>query len=117
MNLRTRWITIALQRARDGREPFGQALLNELIAYSTEKEGPDIVFVLLGGRGGPDYVRLNRPAMRYLEADDALRGSTSSPKTPFLDADGEWLELVRDFERLLEQFFSNVKSSRDATRR
>src|SRR6478672_8665123 len=55
----------------DSEAAVGQALLDELIAYSKEKTG-DIVFVLLGGRGAQAMYRLIAEKCETGELDDLL---------------------------------------------
>jgi len=95
----------------DTEEAVGQALLDELIAYSTEKEG-DIVFVLLGGRGAQAMYRLIAQQCETGDLDEMLARLhvfTQDALAPMRMENG--LSFVRDFERLLgDKFFAKVKS-------
>ena len=89
----------------------GQAMFDELVRYSTEKDG-DIVMVLLGGRGAQAMYRLI--ASRAATGDiDELLGRlhvfTQDALAPMRMNNS--LSFVRDFERLLgESFFQKIKS-------
>lgn len=95
----------------ESEEAVGQAMFDELVAYSREKRG-DITMVLLGGRGSQAMFRvINRLAGGG--GIDSLLGRlnvfTQDALAPMRMANG--LSFVRDFERLLgPSFFSKVKS-------
>ena len=92
-------------------EAVGQAMFEELVAYSKEKSG-DIVIVLLGGRGAQAmYKIINR--LSQTGEIDALLGRlhvfTQDALAPMRMNNG--LSFVRDFERLLgDEFFRKIKS-------
>ena len=89
----------------------GQAMFEELVAYTKEKSG-DIVLILLGGRGAQAmYKIINR--LSQTGEIDALLGRlhvfTQDALAPMRMSNG--LSFVRDFERLLgERFFQKIKS-------
>ncbi|HVE56933.1 MAG TPA: hypothetical protein VNB22_08890 [Pyrinomonadaceae bacterium] len=92
-------------------EAVGQAMFDELIAYSKTKTG-DIVILLLGGRGAQAMYKI---ISRLAETDeiDELLGRlhvfTQDALAPMRMNNG--LSFVRDFERLLgDQFFAKIKS-------
>jgi 6-phosphogluconolactonase/glucosamine-6-phosphate isomerase/deaminase len=92
-------------------EAVGQAMFEELIAYSKTKNG-DIVILLLGGRGAQAMYKI---ISRLAETDeiDALLGRlhvfTQDALAPMRMNNG--LSFVRDFERLLgDKFFAKIKS-------
>jgi 6-phosphogluconolactonase/glucosamine-6-phosphate isomerase/deaminase len=92
-------------------EAVGQAMFDELLAYSGEKPG-DIVIVLLGGRGAQAMYRLINEKSQTDEIDDLLgrlHVFTQDALAPMRMNNG--LSFVRDFERLLgEHFFEKIKS-------
>lgn len=89
----------------------GQAMFDELVAYSEQKEG-DIVIVLLGGRGAQAMYAIIREKAETEEIDELLRRLhvfTQDALAPMRMNNG--LSFVRDFERLLgDKFFSKIKS-------
>ena len=89
----------------------GQAMLDELLRYASEKEG-DIVIVLLGGRGAQSMYRIIADRAETDELDDLLgrlHVFTQDALAP-MRMDNS-LSFVRDFERLLgDAFFKKVKS-------
>ncbi len=92
-------------------EAVGQAMFDELIAYSKEKSG-DIIILLLGGRGAQAMYKI---ISRLAQTDeiDALLGRlhvfTQDALAPMRMNNG--LSFVRDFERLLgDEFFAKIKS-------
>jgi 6-phosphogluconolactonase/glucosamine-6-phosphate isomerase/deaminase len=95
----------------ESEQAVGQALLDELVAYSNEKSG-DIVFVLLGGRGAQAMYRLVADKCETGELDDLLSRLhvfTQDALAPIRMGNG--LSFVHDFERLLgDKFFARVKS-------
>lgn len=92
-------------------QAVGQAMFNELVAYSREKEG-DIVIVLLGGRGAQAMYGIIREKSLTDEIDGLLAHLhvfTQDALAPMRMNNG--LSFVRDFERLLgPEFFSKIKS-------
>lgn len=92
-------------------DAVGQAMFDELVAYSKEKSG-DIVIILLGGRGAQAmYKIIDR--LSQTDEIDALLGRlhvfTQDALAPMRMNNG--LSFVRDFERLLgESFFAKIKS-------
>jgi 6-phosphogluconolactonase/glucosamine-6-phosphate isomerase/deaminase len=95
----------------ESEEAVGQAMFDELVAYSKEKSG-DIVIVLLGGRGAQAMYRIISRLSQTGEID-ALLGRlhvfTQDALAPMRMNNG--LSFVRDFERLLgERFFQKIKS-------
>jgi 6-phosphogluconolactonase/glucosamine-6-phosphate isomerase/deaminase len=95
----------------DNEEAVGQAMLNELASYASEKEG-DIVIILLGGRGAQAMYRLIAEQVHSGGLDELLSRLhvfTQDALAPMrLDNS---LSFGRDFERLLgEEFFRRVKS-------
>ena len=89
----------------------GQAMLDELVAYSKEKAG-DIVIVLLGGRGAQAMYKIINKLSQTGELDrllSRLHVFTQDALAPMRMNNG--LSFVRDFERLLgERFFQKIKS-------
>jgi len=92
-------------------DAVGQAMFDELIAYSKAKSG-DIVILLLGGRGAQAMYKI---ISRLAETDeiDNLLGRlhvfTQDALAPMRMNNG--LSFVRDFERLLgDKFFAKIKS-------
>jgi 6-phosphogluconolactonase/glucosamine-6-phosphate isomerase/deaminase len=92
-------------------EAVGQAMFDELTAYSKEKDG-DIVIVLLGGRGAQAMYKIINRLSETDEIDDLLARLhvfTQDALAPMRMNNG--LSFVRDFERLLgERFFAKIKS-------
>lgn len=92
-------------------EAVGQAMFNELTAYSKTKTG-DIVIVLLGGRGAQAMYKIINGLSQTDEIDELLgrlHVFTQDALAPMRMNNG--LSFVRDFERLLgEQFFAKIKS-------
>lgn len=92
-------------------EAVGQAMFDELTAYSKEKEG-DIVIVLLGGRGAQAMYKIINRLSQTDEIDELLARLhvfTQDALAPMRMNNG--LSFVRDFERLLgERFFAKIKS-------
>ncbi|HEX8369399.1 MAG TPA: hypothetical protein VF604_12715 [Pyrinomonadaceae bacterium] len=92
-------------------EAVGQAMLDELVAYSKTKAG-DIVIILLGGRGAQAmYKIINK--LSQTDALDALLARlhvfTQDALAPMRMNNA--LSFVRDFERLLgDAFFQKIKS-------
>ena len=92
-------------------DKVGQAMFDELIAYSNEKAG-DITLVLLGGRGAQAMYKIISQLSQTDEID-ALLGRlhvfTQDALAPLAMNNG--LSFVRDFERLLgDRFFAKIKS-------
>lgn len=92
-------------------DTVGQAMFDELIAYSNEKAG-DITLVLLGGRGAQAMYKIISQ-LSQTDKIDALLGRlhvfTQDALAPL--AMNNSLSFVRDFERLLgDQFFAKIKS-------
>ncbi|MEP6903362.1 MAG: hypothetical protein ABJA66_16665 [Actinomycetota bacterium] len=92
-------------------EAVGQAMFDELIAYSNEKSG-DITILLLGGRGSQAMYKIINQLSESDEID-ALLGRlhifTQDALAPLRMNNG--LSFVRDFERLLgDKFFAKIKS-------
>src|SRR5687767_3608629 len=94
-----------------GEAEVGQAMFDELVAYSQEKEG-DIVIVLLGGLGAQGMYRVSRETSVSGEIDgllSRLHVFTQDALAPMRMSNG--LSFVRDFERLLgPEFFAKIKS-------
>lgn len=92
-------------------EAVGQAMFDELVAYSKEKTG-DIVIILLGGRGAQAMYRLINKLSQTDEIDELLgrlRVFTQDALAPVRMNNS--LSFARDFERLLgEKFFAKIKS-------
>ena len=92
-------------------EAVGQAMFDELVAYSKEKSG-DIVIILLGGRGAQAMYRLINRLSQTGEIDkllSRLHVFTQDALAPMRMNNS--LSFVRDFERLLgEKFFQKIKS-------
>ena len=95
----------------DTEAAVGQAMLDELVAYSEQKAG-DIVIILLGGRGAQAMYKIinQRVATGELDALLArLHVFTQDALAPMRMNNG--LSFVRDFERLLgDEFFQKIKS-------
>lgn len=89
----------------------GQAMFDELVAYSKQKDG-DIVILLLGGRGAQAMYAIIRELAEGNEIDGLLgrlHVFTQDALAPMRMNNG--LSFVRDFERLLgDKFFSKIKS-------
>jgi 6-phosphogluconolactonase/glucosamine-6-phosphate isomerase/deaminase len=89
----------------------GQAMFDELVAYSKQKKG-DIVIILLGGRGAQAMYAIIREKAEGTEIDDLLgrlHVFTQDALAPMRMNNG--LSFVRDFERLLgDKFFAKIKS-------
>ncbi len=98
-------------RVLESEEAVGQAMFEELVAYSREKDG-DITMVLLGGRGSQAMFRVINRLADGSEIDlllGRLHVFTQDALAPMRMANG--LSFVRDFERLLgPRFFSKIKS-------
>lgn len=92
-------------------ETVGQAMFDELVAYSKEKKG-DIVIILLGGRGAQAMYRIINKLSKTDEIEDLLgrlHVFTQDALAPMRMNNG--LSFVRDFERLLgDKFFEKIKS-------
>ncbi len=92
-------------------EAVGQAMFDELTAYSKEKSG-DITVLLLGGRGAQAMYKIISELSQTDEIDELLGRLhifTQDALAPMRMNNG--LSFVRDFERLLgEQFFAKIKS-------
>jgi len=92
-------------------EAVGQAMLDELIAYSKQKAG-DIVIILLGGRGAQAMYKIINKLSETGEIDALLARLhvfTQDALAPMRMNNG--LSFVRDFERLLgDKFFEKIKS-------
>ena len=92
-------------------EAVGQAMLDELIAYSKQKAG-DIVIILLGGRGAQAMYKTINKLSQSGEIDALLARLhifTQDALAPMRMNNG--LSFVRDFERLLgDKFFEKIKS-------
>jgi 6-phosphogluconolactonase/glucosamine-6-phosphate isomerase/deaminase len=95
----------------ESEDAVGQAMFDELIAFSNEKSG-DIVIVLLGGRGAQAMYRIISKLAAGNTIDELLERLhvfTQDALAPMRMNNG--LSFVRDFERLLgPQFFAKVKS-------
>ncbi|HEY0049552.1 MAG TPA: hypothetical protein VGB68_09725 [Pyrinomonadaceae bacterium] len=92
-------------------EAVGQAMLDELLAYSKLKTG-DIVIILLGGRGAQAMYKIINKLSQTGEIDALLARLhvfTQDALAPMRMNNG--LSFVRDFERLLgDDFFQKIKS-------
>ena len=92
-------------------EAIGQAMFDELVAYSKEKNG-DIVIILLGGRGAQAMYRIISKLSQTDAIDELLARMhvfTQDALAPMKMKNG--LSFVRDFERLLgDEFFAKIKS-------
>ncbi len=92
-------------------DAVGQAMFDELVAYSNEKAG-DITLVLLGGRGAQAMYKIISQLSQTVEIDSLLgrlHVFTQDALAPLAMNNG--LSFVRDFERLLgDQFFAKIKS-------
>lgn len=92
-------------------EAVGQAMFEELIAYSKAKTG-DIVILLLGGRGAQAMYKIISRLAETDEIDELLSRLhvfTQDALAPLAMNNG--LSFVRDFERLLgDKFFAKIKS-------
>jgi 6-phosphogluconolactonase/glucosamine-6-phosphate isomerase/deaminase len=92
-------------------EAVGQAMLDELIAYSKQKAG-DMVIILLGGRGAQAMYKIINKLSQTDEIDALLARLhvfTQDALAPMRMNNG--LSFVRDFERLLgDKFFEKIKS-------
>lgn len=95
----------------DTEEAVGQAMFDEVAAFSNEKTG-DVNLVLLGGRGAQAMYRLINRLAATDEIDELLSRLnvfTQDALAPMRLNNG--LSFVRDFERLLgENFFAKIKS-------
>ncbi len=89
----------------------GQAMFDELIAYSKSKTS-DIVILLLGGRGAQAMYKIISQLAETGEIDELLgrlHVFTQDALAPMRMNNG--LSFVRDFERLLgDKFFGKIKS-------
>lgn len=92
-------------------EAVGQAMFDELVAYSKEKPG-DIVIILLGGRGAQAMYKIINNLSQSGAIDDLLARLhvfTQDALAPMRMNNN--LSFVRDFERLLgNKFFEKIKS-------
>lgn len=92
-------------------DAVGQAMFDELVAYSKEKNS-DIVIILLGGRGAQAMYKIVNRLSQTEEIDELLgrlHVFTQDALAPMRMNNG--LSFVRDFERLLgDQFFAKIKS-------
>jgi 6-phosphogluconolactonase/glucosamine-6-phosphate isomerase/deaminase len=92
-------------------DAVGQAMFDELIAYSNEKSG-DITILLLGGRGAQAMYKIINRLAQSDEIDELLgrlHVFTQDALAPMRMNNG--LSFVRDFERLLgDEFFAKIKS-------
>ncbi len=92
-------------------DAVGQAMFDELIAYSKAKTG-DIVILLLGGRGAQAMYKIISQLAETGEIDKLLgrlHVFTQDALAPMRMNNG--LSFVRDFERLLgNKFFAKIKS-------
>jgi 6-phosphogluconolactonase/glucosamine-6-phosphate isomerase/deaminase len=92
-------------------EAVGQAMFDELVAYSEIKPG-DIVIILLGGRGAQAMYKIINRQSQTGKIDDLLARLhvfTQDALAPLAMNNG--LSFVRDFERLLgDKFFEKIKS-------
>lgn len=95
----------------DSEEAVGQAMFDELVAYSKQTDA-DITIVLLGGRGAQAMYRIISPLAETGEIDvllGRLNVFTQDALAPMRMNNG--LSFVRDFERLLgPSFFAKIKS-------
>ena len=95
----------------EDEQQVGQAMLDQLVEYSSKKDG-DVVMVLLGGRGAQAMYRIVAELSKTDEIDDLLgrlHVFTQDALAPMRMNNG--LSFVRDFERLLgDSFFKKVKS-------
>ncbi len=96
---------------KDSEQAVGQAMFDELVAYSREKPG-DIVMILLGGRGAQAMYGIIAERAKAGELDELLgrlHVFTQDALAPMRMNNG--LSFVRDFERLLgDDFFRKIKS-------
>lgn len=95
----------------ENEQAVGDAMLNELVGYASEKAG-DITMVLLGGRGAQAMYRRIAELAETSEIDELLgrlHVFTQDALAPMRMENG--LSFVRDFERLLgPNFFAKIKS-------
>lgn len=95
----------------ESENAVGQAMYDELVAYSKEKSG-DIVIILLGGRGAQAMYKFINEKSQTDEIDELLgrlHVFTQDALAPLAMNNG--LSFVRDFERLLgDEFFKKIKS-------
>lgn len=95
----------------ESENAVGQAMYDELVAYSKEKSG-DIVIILLGGRGAQAMYKIINEKSQTDEIDELLgrlHVFTQDALAPLAMNNG--LSFVRDFERLLgDEFFKKIKS-------
>jgi 6-phosphogluconolactonase/glucosamine-6-phosphate isomerase/deaminase len=95
----------------ESEQLVGQAMLDELVRYASQKNG-DIVIVLLGGRGAQAMYRIIAELAKSDEIDELLgrlHVFTQDALAPMRMNNG--LSFVRDFERLLgDAFFKKIKS-------
>jgi 6-phosphogluconolactonase/glucosamine-6-phosphate isomerase/deaminase len=93
-------------------QAVGQAMFDELQNVVAEKNGDDVVMILLGGRGAQALHKLLGTKAQTDEIDDLLSKLhvfTQDALAPLRMNNS--LSFVRDFERLLgESFFKKVKS-------
>ena len=103
--------TIFKYEVFENEAAVGQAMFDELLAYSKEKSG-DIVIVLLGGRGAQAMYKIINELSKTDEIDDLLARLhvfTQDALAPLAMSNS--LSFVRDFERLLgDKFFAKIKS-------
>lgn len=96
----------------ESEKAVGRAMLEELKKAVAAKNGGDLVFVLLGGRGAQAMYRILGEQAKTDEIDEMLAHLhvfTQDALAPMRMNNG--LSFVRDFERLLgEDFFKKVKS-------
>ena len=97
----------------ESEEAIGQAMFEELQTAVAEKNGEDLVMLLLGGRGAQAMYRIIGEKSKTDEID-ALLGKlhvfTQDALAPMAMKNS--LSFVRDFERLLgDAFFQKIKLS------
>lgn len=96
----------------ESEEAVGRAMLNELKTAFHQKNGADLVMLLLGGRGAQAMYRQINALIPTGELDEMLAHLhvfTQDALAPMRMNNG--LSFVRDFERLLgADFFRKVKS-------
>ena len=96
----------------ESEKAVGEAMLEELKNAVAEKNGGDLVMLLLGGRGAQAMYRILGKQAETDEIDELLAHLhvfTQDALAPMRMNNG--LSFVRDFERLLgENFFKKVKS-------
>lgn len=96
----------------ESENAVGQAMFEELQTAIAEKNGADLVMLLLGGRGAQAMYRIIGEKAKTDEIDDLLSKLhvfTQDALAPMAMKNS--LSFVRDFERLLgDAFFQKIKS-------